>query len=345
MSPEPVTYPQSWYPVVSSRDLRRGRHIAVRLFDSDWLVYRGENGQVATVSRYCCHLGTDLCNGKVVGNTIQCPMHGWRFGLSGRCEFIAPDTSPAPSHRLDTLPTEEHFGVIFVFWGTKPLYEFPVMEELAGSRHYSRALSVPLAAPSTICAINTFDTQHYETIHARRFVNPPSVTSPSPYALRLNYTARILRVRWVDHLMHRLVGETTRVSIEVWGASLLYLRNHDTRIGSLIAPVPVSANQCRLFMVAIAHPAADDSGNLPSTMKLAVAVRMFRAYLRSDVRIIRNIRLHQGTLLDDRDAVLKRYFSHLQQLPQLATESLVGPAIGSVCNPRDQRRKAGATPV
>lgn len=50
-------------------------------------VFRTTDDKVYVTDAYCPHLGADLtAGGKVVGNSLECPFHKWRFnGESGKC--------------------------------------------------------------------------------------------------------------------------------------------------------------------------------------------------------------------------------------------------------------------
>lgn len=53
-------------------------------------MFRGQDGQAYVVDAYCPHLGASLAaGGRVVGNCIECPFHGWQFqGEDGKCTRI-----------------------------------------------------------------------------------------------------------------------------------------------------------------------------------------------------------------------------------------------------------------
>lgn len=53
-------------------------------------VFRSQDGQAYVVDSYCPHLGANLAaGGRVVGNCIECPFHGWQFqGEDGKCARI-----------------------------------------------------------------------------------------------------------------------------------------------------------------------------------------------------------------------------------------------------------------
>jgi len=308
----------AWFPVALSRQLRPGQHRAVRLFDTQWLLFRTRSGRAAMTSRYCCHLGTDLANGCVVDECIECPMHGWRFGTDGQCRHIPPPVAIPDSARLVSLHIEERFGIVFAFYGERPLFDFPCLEELSGDLKFSAPIIVPMQAPYHVVSLNTFDAQHYERVHARRFIGTPEVSRPGPYRLRIDYTAEIIQRRWVDRIMARLSGATTSVVIETWGGGVLLLKNRDTRFGSLVGVCPSSEDGCELYIVALKERQAKQ-GWLRSTgdlLALSLAATLLKTYLAPDLRIIANMRPHRGPLLDGVDDALAAYFDYWQELPK-----------------------------
>ena len=308
----------AWYPVARSSQLAPGAKLSVQLLDTQWLLFRTRAGRVGITSRYCCHLGTDLCNGRVVDETIECPMHGWRFATDGKCMHIPRSDSIPEQALLYCLPVEERYGVIFAFYGNRPLFEFPQIDELSGDLKFSAPVVVTLQAPYHVASLNTFDTQHYEKVHARRFVAPPEISRPGPYRLRIDYTAEIIQRRWVDKLMAKLSGTTTSVTIETWGVGILLLKNKDTKFGSLVGVCPSGENSCELYIIALkqVEPGRALSGSLGDKLVLNIAAQMLKHYLAPDLKIIANMRPHHGILLDGVDDVLKSYFEYWQELPK-----------------------------
>ncbi|XP_072015577.1 cholesterol 7-desaturase nvd-like isoform X1 [Amphiura filiformis] len=94
----PPVYPNGWFSVLRSWELKQGEVKYVSALGKELAVYRGENGQAYIVDAYCPHLGANLGVGGIVkGDCIECPFHGWIFrGSDGKCVDI-PYTQKVPS--------------------------------------------------------------------------------------------------------------------------------------------------------------------------------------------------------------------------------------------------------
>jgi nitrite reductase/ring-hydroxylating ferredoxin subunit len=74
-----------------------GGLVPVSSGDREAVVVRAGTGEVFAVARACPHEGYPLEEGDVVGETITCPWHGWRFDLrSGACLTAGEDTQTFP---------------------------------------------------------------------------------------------------------------------------------------------------------------------------------------------------------------------------------------------------------
>ena len=53
-------------------------------------VFRDEHGTSHAIDAYCPHMGANLAvGGRVIGDCIECPFHGWKFrGHDGKCVSI-----------------------------------------------------------------------------------------------------------------------------------------------------------------------------------------------------------------------------------------------------------------
>jgi phenylpropionate dioxygenase-like ring-hydroxylating dioxygenase large terminal subunit len=99
MSRFPFGIPLGWYPVAWSFELERGAVAKRRYFARELVVYRGESGEAFVLDAHCPHLGAHLgVGGKVEGDTIRCPFHGWRFSGAGSVEIPYLESEADGSH-------------------------------------------------------------------------------------------------------------------------------------------------------------------------------------------------------------------------------------------------------
>jgi phenylpropionate dioxygenase-like ring-hydroxylating dioxygenase large terminal subunit len=88
---------------------------------------------VRATEAHCPHVGAHLGHGgRVVGECIRCPFHGWRFDGSGACVEVPGATRIPPRASLRTWPIREMNGVVFVHYdadGAQPTWDLPVLPE------------------------------------------------------------------------------------------------------------------------------------------------------------------------------------------------------------------------
>jgi phenylpropionate dioxygenase-like ring-hydroxylating dioxygenase large terminal subunit len=115
-----------WQPVARLEDLKDGPRRAV-LLDQPLAVFLTESGEVAVVADRCAHRGAQLSMGKVRGDCIQCPYHGWEWAGDGSCARIpslADQRQIPPLARIPSYPCRVYWGLV---WTTleEPLTDPP----------------------------------------------------------------------------------------------------------------------------------------------------------------------------------------------------------------------------
>ena len=125
MNEKKSSFPKAWYPLALSTSLNRGGILRQTAFGVPLVLYRSKRGRVGVMSSTCIHMGADLSRGKVSGERLQCPMHGWEFNTNGKCEHI-PSASEIPDRAQQiALYVEEKNGIIFGYLGGQPNASLP----------------------------------------------------------------------------------------------------------------------------------------------------------------------------------------------------------------------------
>lgn len=115
-------YINFWYPMATSDELK-DQPLKVRALGQDFVVFRDSQGRASCLSNTCTHRGGSLAGGKIRGDNVQCPYHGWQFDGSGSCRKIpslGADAKIPGRTRIDAYPVDERYGIVFAFLGDLP---------------------------------------------------------------------------------------------------------------------------------------------------------------------------------------------------------------------------------
>lgn len=106
-----------WYVAAWSSEL--GHEPAYKkIIGEHVLLFRGESGQVIALDDTCPHRFAPLHKGKVVGDAIECPYHGLRFGAQGDCVHNPFDAKVKPAAaRRHAYPVVERDRFIWIWMG------------------------------------------------------------------------------------------------------------------------------------------------------------------------------------------------------------------------------------
>jgi 3-ketosteroid 9alpha-monooxygenase subunit A len=84
----PSRYARGWHCFGLERYIRKGQVTSLEAFGTKLVAFRGEDDRIRVLDAYCPHMGADLSDGTVCGNTVKCPFHNWQWGDGGVCKHI-----------------------------------------------------------------------------------------------------------------------------------------------------------------------------------------------------------------------------------------------------------------
>jgi len=132
----PFPVPNGWFVVAEASALAPGDVRALYYFGKDLVLYRSADGSPRVMDAHCPHLGAHIAvGGRVEGECIRCPFHGWKFdGDSGNCvEIPYGDMKAIPSKaHARSYPTIERNHMIWAWHHAKagePFYDVPDVAE------------------------------------------------------------------------------------------------------------------------------------------------------------------------------------------------------------------------
>lgn len=169
-----TSYPTGWFRIAASREVPVGAVRPLRYFGRDLVLFRTADGQANLLDAHCPHLGTHMGHGgQVIGNTLQCPFHGWRFSGNGACALIPYAHKIPVTARSNAWPVEEVNGQILTWHdpaGRAAAWRVPEMPEYRspdwtpfrkGSRWVIRTHVQELAE-------NGVDNAHFPFLHSQQ---------------------------------------------------------------------------------------------------------------------------------------------------------------------------------
>ena len=113
--------PFGWFAVAYSKDLEPGGVLPTFLFDRHQVLFRTESGAARMLEAFCPHLGAHLGHGgKVVGEQIACPFHGWQLDGDGIVREVPyADAMPRRTQEgscLHSYPVQERNQMIWAWY-------------------------------------------------------------------------------------------------------------------------------------------------------------------------------------------------------------------------------------
>jgi phenylpropionate dioxygenase-like ring-hydroxylating dioxygenase large terminal subunit len=182
--------PNQWYAILESNEIRKGRIIGVTRMGEKMVAWRNIHGELSVLADKCPHRGVALSVGKLIGDCIQCPFHGFQYDTSGNCKLVpanGKNAEPPKALHVRNYPVREENGFVYIWWGEQRNEYPPVpwFESIPDTmvyttlkdhwaNHYSRAIE------------NQLDVVHLPFVHHntigrgnRTLVNGPIATEES----------------------------------------------------------------------------------------------------------------------------------------------------------------------
>jgi 5,5'-dehydrodivanillate O-demethylase oxygenase subunit len=121
-----------WHPVGCSEHVTR-KPQRTKVMGEEFVLYRGESGTPVFMQLRCAHRSLALDYGRVEGDCIRCPYHGWLYDKTGQCleQPAEPEGSQFKEKiRLRSYPTQELSGIVFGYLGPQPAPLLPLYDIL-----------------------------------------------------------------------------------------------------------------------------------------------------------------------------------------------------------------------
>ena len=160
-----------WYVVLESDEIA-DRPVGVTRLGEKLVFWRDQDRVVHAAVDRCPHRGAALSLGKIQNGQLQCPFHGFEYDPSGKCVLIPANGRNGiipNAMRLETYPTYEAYGLIWIWWGDPSPEELPeptFFDNLDDTFYYG-SVHDPWEAHYSRVIENQLDVVHLPFVHAR----------------------------------------------------------------------------------------------------------------------------------------------------------------------------------
>jgi phenylpropionate dioxygenase-like ring-hydroxylating dioxygenase large terminal subunit len=150
-----------WHPVIESSLLKKAP-VSVTVCGQEIALFRTEDGKgIGALQDRCPHRRMRLSKGKVAGDRLVCPYHGWSMNREG--EARAPTNNNEPVRACATsYATEERFGAI---WIKNANSASPFPEFHKPDHRFAFVMRHRMEAPLELVLDNFVELDHSVTTH------------------------------------------------------------------------------------------------------------------------------------------------------------------------------------
>lgn len=164
----------TWYFLSSSKTLKRNQALRIQIDGVFFVVFRTNSGRVCAIEDRCLHRHVPLSSGRVKGERIVCPYHGWQYTADG-CVALIPalgEEGGLPQCRLKSLEVFESQGFV---WGRSEgdgQAQPPVFVHFEEKGWTSFVMHSTFEAGVEACLENFLDCPHAAFVHRYWFRTP-----------------------------------------------------------------------------------------------------------------------------------------------------------------------------
>jgi nitrite reductase/ring-hydroxylating ferredoxin subunit len=287
--------PWGWFAVGFSHEVPRRGVLTRRLAGEELVVWRGADGSLGSTSSTCPHLGAHLGGGRVDGDAIRCPFHGFAFDGGGRCIATGGGSAPPAGLTVRSWPIRERNGVLLVWHHphrSPPSFEVPELDSVPMTR-LSRTTTACLEFDGHPVATseNSVDLSHLAEVHHYTDVAMVHPFHADATAASASYAmTRPIGIPG-DGRVPALRRATTRVQFDVrlFGLGVSVVEASIPRIGARtrqqVLATPVAPGRIELRLTMQVFHAGDRLRSVAERIAARVATRGFVHDVLQDVPI------------------------------------------------------------
>lgn len=158
-----------WYCAGWSSELTT-KPIGRVFLNEEVVLFRDSKGEAKALPGTCPHRFAPLAQGKIVGDSVECPYHGLQFSGSGQCVFNPHGSGMIPPNaHLKSYPLVEKHGALWIWPGDPKLADtgkIPAFDFVSDRENWAAATGhLRMDASYELVVDNLMDLTHANYIH------------------------------------------------------------------------------------------------------------------------------------------------------------------------------------
>jgi len=186
-----------WYVAAWDHEVTHMNLLRRILLDEPVVFYRTEDGRPVALADRCCHRHAPLSRGRLRGDALECPYHGFTYDPSGACIAVPGQANIPPGARVRSYPVVERHHWLWIWMGDPALADPASIEDfhwIDDPAWRSAGERLELQANYVLLVENLLDLSHLSYVHPTTLGTDKVAQTPMK-AERLERGVRV--TRWV----------------------------------------------------------------------------------------------------------------------------------------------------
>ena len=159
-----------WYAVLDSKEVKKNKPFFAKRLNKNLVFWRDSNNNICCIDDKCCHRGASLSHGKICGNNVACPFHGFQFDKTGKTVMIpanGKNTEVNKNFFVEGYEVKELYGFIWLWYGDKDKINDRIMfpDDLKDKKFSYSTIKDEWHNHYTRCIENQLDVVHVSFVH------------------------------------------------------------------------------------------------------------------------------------------------------------------------------------
>ena len=310
-----MLYPNSWYPLCTTGEVKKGEVISREAFGFRLAIFRTVGNQLGLLESRCSHIGADLSRGHVDNDCLVCPLHNWSFNVQGECVHIPCTDKIPPKAGQRSLVCMEHYGVVYAYLGAKPKFPLPKFPDL-NKYVISGVTTIDFDASYEMAVANSFDEQHLSTVHRRNVIGEQKISSSSDYNFSIEYRADITPHTIYDKILHMMGIKQNHMLLDCWGGNIMLFSHLGTRNLMIISLLPVGKVRTRAYITTVTTSGQGLVSSITDWLRVRLMHAFTMMFVSQDVKALQGMDFKIDNMLPVHDTTMLKWYQHWLKLPR-----------------------------